>query len=96
MAEPSLLCVNCGLVSVVLAHVVRTERTWYGCARCAELKLPATYYCGEACQKAHWPQHKEFHEQMKLLMSGIPSLIEVTSSPRWEWSVKAKEPRGVS
>lgn len=85
MVEPSLACVNC------LKLPPDDRPKWQCCRLCAKHKLPATYYCGEACQKAHWPQHKEFHEQMKLLMSGIPSLIEVTSSPRWEWSVKAKE-----
>jgi len=59
MAEPSLLCVNCAQPPP--AH----RRTWDRCVRCAELKLPATYYCGPECMQAHWPKHKVWHKEQK-------------------------------
>ena len=59
MAEPSLLCVNCA--EPPPAH----RRTWDRCVRCAQLKLPATFYCGPACMEAHWPKHRAYHKQQK-------------------------------
>tara|TARA_B110001452_G_scaffold251177_1_gene240011 strand:+ start:3133 stop:4173 length:1041 start_codon:yes stop_codon:yes gene_type:complete len=59
MAEPSLLCVNCAQPPP--AH----RRTWDRCVRCAELNLPATYYCGPACMEAHWPTHRQWHKEQK-------------------------------
>jgi len=59
MAEPSLLCVNC--TQPPPAH----RRTWDRCVRCAELKLPATYYCSPACQESHWPKHRQWHKAQK-------------------------------
>ena len=62
MAEPSLLCVNCARPPP--PH----RRTWGRCVRCAELNLPSTYYCGEACMNAHWLNgHKEYHKVQKQL-----------------------------
>ena len=53
MAEASLLCVNC------LAPPHEGLLKWECCARCAKEQLPATYYCSEKCQVAHWPKHKK-------------------------------------
>jgi len=59
MAEPSLLCVNC-------AHPPPAHRrTWDRCVRCAQLKLPATFYCGPACMEPHWPKHRAYHKEQK-------------------------------
>ena len=59
MADPSLLCVNCGAAPP--AH----RRTWDRCKLCARRNLPATYYCGEACMEAHWPKHRQYHKEQK-------------------------------
>jgi len=59
MAEPSLLCVNCA--SPPPPH----RRTWGRCTVCVERDLPSTYYCGEECMNAHWPQHKVWHKVQK-------------------------------
>jgi len=59
MAERSLLCVNCA--SPPPAH----RRTWGRCTVCVERNLPSTYYCGEECMNAHWPQHKVYHKEQK-------------------------------
>ena len=59
MAEPSLLCVNCALPPP--PH----RRTWGRCTVCVERNLPSTYYCGEECMNAHWPEHQEYHREQK-------------------------------
>ena len=60
MAEPSLLCVSCGLAPP--PH----RRTWGRCTICVECNLPSTYYCGEECMNAHWQNgHKEYHKQQR-------------------------------
>jgi len=65
MAEPSLLCVSCGLAPP--PH----RRTWSRCTICVERNLPATYYCGEECMNAHWPKHKEYHKVQKKLATSF-------------------------
>ena len=59
MVEPSLLCVSCGLAPP--PH----RRTWNRCTICVERNLPSTYYCGEECMNAHWPQHQLYHKEQK-------------------------------
>ena len=59
MVEPSLACVNC------LKLPPDDRPKWQCCRLCAKHKLPATYYCGEECMKAHWPQHRKWHEQQR-------------------------------
>ena len=59
MAEPSLLCVNCG------AAPPPHRRTWNRCTICVERNLPSTYYCGQECMLAHWPKHKVWHKLEK-------------------------------
>ena len=59
MADESLLCVNCG------SAPPEGREKWSRCVRCAELNLPATYYCGEECMKAHWPVHRQYHKEQK-------------------------------
>jgi len=61
MAEPSLLCVSCGLAPP--PH----RRTWGRCTVCVERNLPSTYYCGHECMNAHWPKHREYHKEQKQL-----------------------------
>jgi len=62
LAEPSLLCVNC------FKPPPEGRAKWQSCVRCAKLKLPATYYCSEECQTAHWPKHMEYHTKQKAQM----------------------------
>ena len=59
MADPPLLCVNCGAAPP--AH----RRRWDSCKLCVRRNLPATYYCGEACMEAHWPKHRAWHKAQK-------------------------------
>jgi len=59
MAEPSLLCVSCGLAPP--PH----RRTWGRCTVCVARNLPSTYYCGEECMNAHWPKHQQYHKEQK-------------------------------
>ena len=59
MAEASLLCVNC------LAPPPEGLLKWHCCVRCAKEKLPATYYCSEKCQAAHWRKNKKWHTAQK-------------------------------
>ena len=76
MAEQSLLCVNCG------AAPPPHRRTWGRCTICIERNLPSTYYCGEECMHAHWPQHKEYHKVQKKLAEQVreSTLLEVDRS----------------
>jgi len=58
MAEQSLLCWGCGKEP---PEGVKFQR----CERCAEQKLPSSYFCGEACMLANWPRHKAWHKEQK-------------------------------
>ena len=58
MAEQSLLCWGCGKEP---PDGVKFQR----CMRCAEAKLPSSYFCGEECMLANWPRHKAWHMQQK-------------------------------
>ena len=58
MAEQSLLCWGCGKEP---PDGVKFQR----CMRCAEAKLPSSYFCGEACMLLNWPRHKAWHKEQK-------------------------------
>ena len=58
MAEQSRACWGCGKEP---PDGVKFQR----CMRCAEAKLPSSYFCGEACMLANWPRHKAWHKEVK-------------------------------
>ena len=58
MAEPPRSCWGCGKEPPV---GIKFQR----CMRCAEQKLPSSYFCGEACMLANWPRHKAWHKEQK-------------------------------
>ena len=58
MAEASLACWGCKKEP---PDGIKFKR----CERCAELRLPSTYFCGEACMLANWPRHKKWHKEQK-------------------------------
>ena len=84
MAEASLLCINC------LAPPPEGLPKWQCCVRCAKEKLPATYYCSEKCQAAHWPKHKLWHtaqkERVKELDLAQDKTIEQLIKQLWSGS----------
>jgi len=61
VTDPSLACLSCG-------KAPEGGRLWSRCKGCIKFNLPTTYYCGEACMMAHWPQHKETHKAAKAAM----------------------------
>ena len=61
VTDPSLACLSCG-------KAPEGGRLWSRCKGCIKFNLPTTYYCGEACMMAHWPQHKEKHTAAKAAM----------------------------
>jgi len=60
IAEQSRVCWGCGKEP---PPGIKFQR----CMRCAELKLPSTHFCGEACMLANWPRHKKHHKQQKVI-----------------------------
>ena len=58
MAEQSRACWGCGAEPAEGAKFQR-------CMRCAEAKLPSSYFCGEACMLTNWPRHKAWHKEQK-------------------------------
>jgi len=64
MAEQSRACWGCGKEP---AEGVKFQR----CMRCAEAKLPSSYFCGEACMLANWPRHKAWHMEQKQLTATV-------------------------
>jgi len=56
--ERPLACVCC-------LRVPPKGRKWPRCTVCIERNLPSTYYCGEECMNAHWPQHKQYHKEQQ-------------------------------
>ena len=59
MVEPSRVCWGCG-------KEPPADVTFRRCQRCAELRLPSSYFCGEECMRANWPRHKEYHKEQEL------------------------------
>ena len=57
--ERALACVRC-------FRAPPKGRFWPRCTICVERNLPSTYYCGEECMLAHWPQHKVWHKEQKV------------------------------
>ena len=47
-------CCGCGAVEA-------DGEVFSACQRCKDEKLPPSYYCGQACQKEHWPTHRLWH-----------------------------------
>ena len=69
MAEQSRACWGCGKEP---PDGVKFQR----CMRCAEAKLPSSYFCGEECMLANWPRHKAWHMQQKAFSKPIsPSTL---------------------
>ena len=70
MAEQSRVCWGCGKEP---PDGVKFQR----CMRCAEAKLPSSYFCGEECMLANWPRHKAWHKEQTTYVKHLES----TSAP---------------
>ena len=64
MAQASLACWGCRKEP---PDGVKFKR----CERCAEAKLPSTYFCSEECMLANWPRHKAWHKHQKEIRSTV-------------------------
>ena len=68
MAEQSRACWGCGKEP---PPGIKFQR----CMRCAEAKLPSSYFCGEACMLANWPRHKAWHKAQKEMTATISEAV---------------------